>query len=193
MRRRRISSRSRGPRRKLTWGDSFWGATTFGVAAGNSLIYEQWIKTPAGVAASGNTLDWHEPIDQTLVRSYNRFGWAVQPSTAKINAIVAAGIIVMEWQDGLTVPPLAGTPFPVDLADDADWVWKEVFPVVLPAVGNTAAAALNGGDMAYWSRAQRKLSSRAGLLLVVQCLNNLTGNSIDFEWNFYGRYLFKEP
>jgi len=190
---RRSSRRGSGPRRKLTWGDSFWGSTAFGVNPGNSLVYTNWIKVPAGVASSGNPLDWHEPVDQTLVRSYNRFGWAVFGGANPIVAIVAAGIIVVEWQDGTTLPALAGVPFPVDTADDADWVWKEVFPVTLPAAGNTASAALNGDTMAYWSRAQRKLSARSGLLLVTQCLNNLTGATIQFAWNFYGRYLFKEP
>jgi len=194
---RRIMRRSRstrGPRRKLSWGDAFWGTSgATNVNAGNSAAFTNWIKVPAGIPASGNSLDWHEPEDQTLVRSYNRFGWAVYPGTNPINVIVAAGILVWEWQSGATTPSPLDVPLPVDLLDDSDWVWKIAFPAVAPNVPTFYASAFAESDLAYWSRAQRKLSKRAGLLLVTQCLNNLTGSSVNFWWNFYGRYLFKEP
>jgi len=195
MSRRLRSFRHGGPRRKTTWEDAFWfNPQTNDVTSGNSLIYTQWVKLPADIAIP--TLGGREPVDYTLTRSYIRFTGAIGagPTEFLVNVYIAAGLIV--W-DGLNADPpdvLSVQP-PISNDDDADWIWKWVWPVtILDNGGNlTGAYTLEPGlESGAWSRAQRKLSAHQGLLLVVQCRNE---GEIDvgFNWTYYSRHLFKLP
>jgi len=194
---RRFRSRSRGrsgSRRKLTWGDSWWDNNGINISAGASGITANWVKIPAGLTESGAQDAFHEPEDQTLVRSYNRHGWSLYPTGSELSCLVGAGTIV--WDDVDTAIDAVSIPLPIStLVPDSDWIWKEVFPVRIQntGAGGFSFSQLQGGDVAYWSRAQRKLSAKSGILVITQCLNDNDADDVNFFSMTYNRLLFKEP
>jgi len=184
----------RSPRRKWAWGVSWWSSAGQVInGGGNANVIElAWVKEPAG--RPNNAVDNLEPDDETLSRLMPHAAfWAKHTDDISVqySGYLAMGIMVFDGLEGATLPGIAEVPWPIsDLpGNDEDWVWKWVVPIAtLPRFEDTNT----GPSQLIDSRAQRKLSSGAGLLLVVQS-RAISAGSMAYAWDFYTRVGLKEP
>jgi len=194
MRRQHRSFRAHGKKRRLEWGRGSIAANAPGnITSGTTLLSAFWYKVPAGVVNNSTPGLDLEPEDWTLVRTMPSIQACVSAGAGISVPILAAGLIVWEGIDD-TVPSVLLVPEPV-LDGDADWIWHWS-RVGCQQVSSTTQFLADNADNSLdkQSRAQRKLSSRQGILLVVECSNiNGVNNLSDFAFNFYGRSLYKLP
>lgn len=196
--RRRSGFRRSGKRRKLAWGHaSTRGVVPGDILPGSILLGTHWAQPPAGTLLPGT--DNEIPNDLTLVKTLNSFAASVIPAAASTGQAIftlCAGLIVWEGISGddADIDPLQ-TPFPTT-EGEADWLWTQYHPFAGP-VENTAfwTTEAPGFVEVAWSRAQRKLSSRQGILFVMGVDNapqsDVTLVSLTTEWQ--SRALFKLP
>lgn len=195
----RRSHRSSSRRRKLAWARGFVADSGLGnVPAGTIVPASFWYKVPAGVLNTGVQPDGAiEPEDWTLVRTRISVQVEATPhGTDSSGLIVGAGLLVWEANTD-NIPVVGSYPVPVENGD-ADWLWHWV---ACSGQGNSPIApqiadTLGAPDSVIQSKAMRKLSSRQGLLFVVEVSASLmaTGQSAQFDgYTFYGRSLFKLP
>jgi len=197
--RRRSSSRGRGIKRRKTW--DRWIAASDGIestgAAGASLVDVGWIDEPHGRLMADPAGILRE-VDETLLRTIVSFDGLLlrsgtgpaDPHTVNLG-MLGAGLLVWEGVDGVTVPNFLDVPWPISGAgpgDEADWLWtyKVAFTTVPTIVHNGLE-----GDIWTSSRAKRKLSSGAGILLITEVISQT--ESTDFCWQATGRNLFALP
>jgi len=180
-------------RRKVAWGSSQWADSAVGNIGGGTVLFETaWLRVPAD--AVDTTTGFATPTDWTLIRSIPSaaiFGSAA--GTTDFNFFMGAGVIVWEGMSD-NPPTILDVPNPV-FNGSADWVWRWVAPFA----GNYAAGSgffgqSQGSDIYNQSRAQRKLSSRQGLLLVIGIDNTLGLAQVnDLDWTFDYHAAFKLP
>lgn len=199
----RRSSRKSGNRRKIAWGSSQWtNSITAAIPSGSSLFEPAWVKFPAdtlGTSAFDNQI--LEPEDYTLVRMIPTVCIATEPLSGPATVVCSFAAGVIAWDGNNQDDPAPGTyPWPT-VNGDADWIWRWVSPFTNVLATGTLqpfgafAQNLQGAGITYTeSRAQRKLSSRTGLLLVIG-IDNLFGvtNLLGLSYVFDTRLCFKLP
>jgi len=189
---KRSSGRSR---RKMDW--LYANFTSSGIVTAPALVHtvaSAWVVPPGNAVDNLALVPMTTPVDRTLTRSRHRFGASMRSLDSSIrfdNSQLFAG--VLRWNDiDDTSPTILETPWPSQ--GQFDWVWHQVFHVtsIVPAAGIQIYDNGDGPGDFVDSRAQRKLSSGEGLLLVVDFLNN-DNAAKHFTWNYYGRFLMKLP
>jgi len=190
MPRRSFRSRSRAPKRKLTWE---WA----GMFVNGTILVDQvvatWIRVPAGYVDNANSagIPIQMPPDYTLVRSRILASLATNNGSAQATYpfICCQGIIA--W-DGTTddVNDIGVIPSPY-WDQELDWVWRNDIPLT---VQNTALFSNTADLDAYQSKAMRKLSNGTGLLYcftLADPLGSMSGLAIALAMN--ARCLYKLP
>jgi len=195
--RRRFSRGSSVTRRK-SW--DRWIATSSGTQStgspGASGVQVGWIDEPHGrLMADASGLI--RQVDETVLRMLVNFditcredGVVLSNTPAYATGWVSAGLLVWEGLDGTSTPSLLDVPWPVSGSgpgEEADWLWtyKRAF-ASLPVFGST-----HENEALLSSRAKRKLSSGAGILLITEvfCFEF----SVTYDWSANGRQLSALP
>jgi len=198
--RRRSSKRHSGIRRRKTW--DRWIATSSGIhdtgAPGASDVLVGWIDEPHGRQMT-DALGVLRQVDETLLRMIVSIDFAACVSgTTLAGAVpafnqgwVGAGLIVWEGIDGTVTPNLLDVPWPVSGSgpgEEADWIWtfKRAFSS-LPLL----ASSIDKDEQIFSSRAKRKLSSGAGILLITEVFSFDT--AVEYQWSATGRSIYNLP
>jgi len=198
----RRSSRKRGSaiRRRKTW--DRWIATSSGIqdtgAPGVSDVQVGWIDEPHGRQMT-DTIGIIRTVDETLLRMIVSFDFSACVSgTTLAGAVPAfnmgwmgAGLLVWDGIDGLNTPSLLDVPWPVSGAgpgEEADWIWtfKRTWSS-LPVI----SSSIEQDESVFSSRAKRKLSSGAGILLITEVFSFST--AVEYQWVGTGRSIYNLP
>jgi len=200
--RRRGRSRS-GTRRKSRWEGGLAGRSLLGGAPGtvptvafSSEVDAVWMRVPAGAFDTVNNVFVED--DCTVYRTIHSASFQFS-ATATGALDVTLGMGLIQW-DGIsdTPPAITDIPFPVQNGS-ADWLWWWVSPAISGSIapgafGSTLATYnLNAPEAFTMTKAQRKLSTNKGLLLVAEVFANVNGLAWSFGWNYNGRYALKLP
>jgi len=182
---------ARGTRRRFSWGGSRWATAGFVTGPGPASHYVtcQWVKVPAGVPNS-QTGDL-EPMDWTLVRSRFDYSYNIAATSSGFFMYSTAGLLVWEGIDDNPPNPL-DVPWPSE-DSSADWIWYYNNSVLAPASTQVTGNNAYGPESLVESKAQRKLSSRQGLLLVVDIFQVAGTGTPNIGWVYNSRHLFKLP
>jgi len=197
MRRFRKHRSSSGKRRKKEW---YWANQNSGgiiTAAPNvNTISAAWIKTPSGVVDTSTPVDTIAPEDETVLRLISLASLTVQGDhlQSQFDRSVA-GMGIIRWEDvDESAPVITDVPWPLQNGS-ADWLWWWMVPLTFTP-GSTAGFATyfnhTGPEFLASSRAQRKLSQNAGLLLVVQYYNRDADDAF-FTFSSSQRILVAKP
>lgn len=201
MRMRRHRRSRSGSRRRKDWqSNSNYEAVPGTITVGMLLLSSQWVAFPAdtfgNVPGANDQIEQEE--DNTIVRGFNWASVAFVPSQVASQGVVFMGVGMLMWESNdQAVPNPLTLPNPI-IDADADWLWLWTAGqqmVGIPAGQQIVRSSLDSGlEPHFQSKAQRKLSSKKGLLMVA-CVDNSFGLSdvTRMEWAYLSRFLVLLP
>jgi len=194
-----LTRRSRGPRRKLAWEETYVrGSKVLPEGPGLDDLSAAWIRVPSG--AYDPQIDEYEEDNETLVRTRVEATMQMSYVPNQIGVGIfrmAMGIIA--WPsifDDDSLPSDIPSPF----FGEFPWVWRLSLNAPILNSGVTQEQSWytgthNGGDSLMESRAMRKLPSGVGLLIVIGYQTPITASG-DLPAGYAAagvRYLVKQP
>jgi len=177
----------------MQWGRSYAFSEGFDLSmtANSHGLSTAWLKVPAGVANTTGDVDIVEPDDWTLVRSLAHYAFYIPGLSTGAVGVAGFGVIVWEGVDDTQPNPLE-VPWP-SIDGDADWIGRWIQPLALGPGSSAYISQAGASQLSVESKAQRKLSARQGILLVVDGFLVAGTGTVAAGWYFDYRALFKLP